>query len=154
HRRNSGGMALRPWRDREPVGRDGRTWHLYAEDDRGPGGSEERGPAVPAHGVPQARPVRVGARRREVHSPPPRGTPRHGAVAAREGHPHLGRGLRLDRSPDEPPDWAVPREGGVRALRSRAEAGGGEVRRPGGGGKAVSRLGVPADAQRALSEEL
>ena len=44
---------------------------------------------------------------------------------------HLGRGLHLDRSSDEPADRPLPRQGHARPLRSRAQAGRREVRRAG-----------------------
>ena len=90
---------------------------------------------------------------RYIHRHPGRAS-RHGAVAAGEGHPHLGRGLHLDRPPDEPADRPLPRQGRARPLRPRARGVRGEVRRPRGRGAAVSRLGLPADPQRALPKQL
>ena len=79
-------------------------------------------PAVPAHRLAQVRAVRRQSRRREIHSPPSRRPSRSRAVAAREGNPHLGSRLRVDRSPDEPADRPLPRQGAARPLRSRPQS--------------------------------
>ena len=81
-------------------------------------------------------PVRRGARRRALHPHAPGRAPRHGAVAAQDEDPRLGRGRGVHRPPDEPPDRPVPR---ARACTATA-TGCGRGRRPSSAKERIAEL--------------
>ena len=155
HRRDSGRVAVRPGRHRQPVGRDGRARALHAEDDRRPRRGAEGRPAVSAHRLAQARAVRRRSRtkRSYIHRHP-------GA------HPDMVPWL-LEKeihiwgvdcvSTDHPMNLPIGRflgkgmHGHCDRVRKQAEDkfGGTEAV-----DEAVSRLGLSADAQRAVPEKL
>src|SRR5260370_12550997 len=101
----------------------------------------------------QVRRLRRHAGRGALLPLSPRRPPGPRAVAPREADPRLGRRLRVHRPPDEPPDRPVPGQRGARPVRPRAGQGGAQVRRR-GREAAVSRRGVPTDAQRAVPQGL
>ena len=130
-RRDSGRVAVRPRRASWICRDEMDELELYTPkmiEDRVEG--EEGRPAVPAHRLAQVRrssaPSRT--RRRYIHRHPG-AHPDMVPWLLEEGDPHLGRRLRLDRPSDEPADRPLPRQGHARPLRSRAQAGRGEVRR-------------------------
>ena len=151
HRRDPGRVAVRPRRDRRSVATRWTTSTLYT-----PKMIEERvevkqGDLLFLHTGWQS--IRSSARR-------PTRSATSTAIPARiptwcrgcsRRDPHLGRGLHLDRPPDEPADRPLPRQGHARPLRPRA---GKQCEDKFGGAEAVDeavpRLGLPAHAQRAV----